>query len=177
LTAAPSAPADVVAGGSVADAQEAGGAASTPPTAQAAGGAVARAARRASYGHAVLAELNHVRRVHHLPTVRLDGRMSATAASHSRAIARSGSFAHGAWDVRVARASGDANALGETLGWMTRTSARGEASSIVHGWLASAPHRRILLDGRYRRIGIGRAKGRLDGQRAAIYTVDWASAR
>jgi uncharacterized protein YkwD len=185
LAAVPSASGEGSAGGGVAsaaasaraDGSAGGSLASAAPSARAAGGAVAHVARHATYWHAVLAELNHVRRVHKLPAVHPDRRMSATATSHSRAIARDRSFSHGAWDARVARASGGANALGETLGWMTRSSARGEASSIVHGWLNSAPHRRILLDGRYRRIGIGRAEGRLDGQHAAIYTVDWASTR
>jgi uncharacterized protein YkwD len=47
----------------------------------------------------------------------------------------------------------------------------------VRGWLHSPPHREVLLDGRFRRVGIGRAGGRLGGTNAAIYTVDWASAR
>jgi uncharacterized protein YkwD len=142
-----------------------------------AGGPLTKAASAAGFGPAVLAELNHVRRSHRLPAVHVDRRMSATAAAYSRSMARHGFFAHGAWDARVARASGEAHAVGETLGWMTRATPRREAVSMVHGWLNSPPHRAILLDGRFRRIGIGRGAGRLGGDAAAIYTVDWASAR
>ncbi|MDW5594465.1 CAP domain-containing protein [Conexibacter stalactiti] len=140
----------------------------TPPTA---------AAAAAGFGPAVLAELNRIRASSGLPKVGIDRRMSRTATAHSRDMARRGYFGHGSWGSRVARASGSASAVGEVLGWLPRNTPRSEAREIVRGWLNSPPHRQVLLDGQFRRIGIGRARGSLSGVSAAIYTVDWASAR
>lgn len=134
-------------------------------------------AAAAGFGPAVLAELNRIRARSGLPTVGIDRRMSRTASAHSRDMARRGYFGHGSWGSRVAQASGSASAVGEVLGWLQRKSPRSEAREIVRGWLNSPPHRQVLLDGQFRRIGIGRARGSLGGVRAAIYTVDWASAR
>jgi uncharacterized protein YkwD len=138
---------------------------------------VASAAAASGFGPAVLAELNRIRARSGLPTVTVDRRMSRTAAAHSRDMVRRGYFGHGPWGSRVARASGSAAAVGEVLGWLPRTSPQREARGIVRGWLDSPVHRQVLLDGQFRRVGIGRAGGSRDGVHAAIYTVDWASAR
>lgn len=143
----------------------------------AAPGPAASTARAGDFGAAILAELNRIRSRSGLPTVRRDARMSRTATAHSRDMGRRGYFAHGSWGSRVARASGSAQATGEVLGWMARSSPRREARKMVRGWLDSPPHRQVLLDGTFRRVGLGRATGRLQGRNAAIWTVDWASAR
>jgi uncharacterized protein YkwD len=44
-------------------------------------------------------------------------------------------------------------------------------------WLQSAPHRAIVLSGAYRRVGVGRRRGRLHGARVCVITADFASAR
>lgn len=135
------------------------------------------AAAAARFGPALLAELNRVRAKHGLGPVVADRRMSRSAAAHSRDMARRGYFGHGSWSGRVARAAGRPHAVGEVLGWLTRSSPRREARGVVRGWLNSPPHRAVVLDGGFKRVGLGRATGRLSGLPAAIYTVDWASAR
>jgi uncharacterized protein YkwD len=137
----------------------------------------AAAAGAARFGPALLAELNRVRTARGLPAVVVDRRMSRTAAAHSRDMARRGYFAHGSWGSRVARAAGHPRSVGETIGWRMRDRPEREARQIVGGWLRSGPHRAVLLDGRFQRVGIGRASGRIDGLGAALYTVDWATAR
>jgi uncharacterized protein YkwD len=92
-------------------------------------------------------------------------------------MGRRGYFAHGGWSSRVARASGSARSVGEVLGWTARSTPRREARKIVRGWLDSSAHRHVLLEPAFRRVGLGRATGRLQGRNAAIWTVDWASAR
>lgn len=154
-----------------------GGVAAPALAAPAAGPTASAAAAKARYGPAVLAELNRIRARADLPQVVSDRRLSRTAAAHSRDMARNGYFAHGAWGSRVAKASGSAAAVGEVLGWLGRTTPRSEAERVVRGWLDSPAHRAVLLDGGFRRVGIGRARGPLNGIDAAIYTVDWASAR
>jgi uncharacterized protein YkwD len=47
--------------------------------------------------------------------------------------------------------------VGETLAWGWGT--RATPAATVDSWLASPPHRRILLDAAYRDIGIGVALG------------------
>lgn len=129
------------------------------------------------FGDAMLKELNRVRASNKLPSVSADRRMNGGASAHSRDMARRGYFAHGPWTGRVLAASGRASDVGEVIGWLDRRDARSEAASLVRQWLGSPTHRTVMLDRGFRRVGIGRADGSMSGQRAAIYTVDFASAR
>jgi len=123
----------------------------------------------------MLRELNRMRTTYHLPALREDHRMDGGASSHSRDMARRGYFAHGAWPGRVMAAAGSARSVGEVIGWRVQASPGGEAHALVREWLGSPEHRAVLLDGDFRRIGIGRAASARDGHPIALYTVDWAS--
>jgi len=101
--------------------------------------------------------------------------MDRGAAAHSRDMARRSYFAHGAWPGRVMAAAGSARSIGEVIGWRVQSSPGVEARAMVREWLGSAPHRRVLLDGDFGRIGIGRATSKHDGRPTALYTVDWAT--
>lgn len=125
----------------------------------------------------MLRELNRVRAAHRLAPLREDARMDRGAAGHSQDMARHGYFAHGAWPGRVMAAAGSARSIGETIGWRVQASPRSEARAMVREWLGSPPHRRVLLDGDFRRVGIGRATSSSGGHPTALYTVDWATAR
>jgi uncharacterized protein YkwD len=131
----------------------------------------APAAKPGGFGRAMLRELNRVRAIHHLPRLREDRRMDRGAAGHSRDMARHGYFAHGSWTGRVMAAAGSARSIGEVIGWRAQARPRTEAFQLVHMWLASPPHRANLLDGTFRRAGIGRATS----GRNAFYTVDFAT--
>jgi uncharacterized protein YkwD len=144
-------------------------AATSPPTAVASGPHVGPFAR------AMLRELNRMRAAHHLPALREDRHMDGGAASHSRDMARRRYFAHGAWPGRVMAAAGSARSIGEVIGWRVQSSPRSEASAMVRDWLNSPPHRRVLLDGDFSRVGIGRATSSQNGHSTALYTVDWAT--
>jgi uncharacterized protein YkwD len=124
------------------------------------------------FGAAMLRSLNRLRAQHHLPVLALDAPMSREATAHSRDMALHGYFSHGAWSGRVAHAAGRASSLGEVLGWLAPASPGVEAARMTESWLSSPEHRQVLLDGRFRRVGIGRSRGG-----TAIYTVDFASAR
>lgn len=141
-------------------------AATSPPLAGAAEGPFARA---------MLHELNRMRAANHLPALREDRRMDRGAAGHSRDMARRGYFAHGAWPGRVMASAGGARSIGEVIGWRAEGSADSEARAMVSEWLESPPHRRVLLDGGFRRVGIGRATATRGGHPTALYTVDWAT--
>jgi uncharacterized protein YkwD len=92
-------------------------------------------------------------------------------------MAASGYVAHGQWTGRVATASQHARSMGEVLGWLTPDHPRSEAAWLVRAWLGSPTHRPVVLDASFRRVGIGRTTGSIDGELSAIYTVDFASAR
>jgi len=127
------------------------------------------------FARAMLRELNRMRAAHRLPPLREDARMDRTAAGHSRDMARHGYFAHGAWPSRVKAAAGGARSIGETIGWRVQGGPASEARAMVQQWLGSPPHRRVLLDGGFRRVGVGRATSTNAGHPTALYTVDWAT--
>jgi uncharacterized protein YkwD len=64
--------------------------------------------------------------------------------------------------------------IGENLAWRT---GRPSPRAVVSAWLASGPHRRILLQPAYRAIGIGIARSTPfgSGADAATYTADLGS--
>lgn len=126
------------------------------------------------FTRAMLRELNRVRAGSHLPAVREDRRMDRGALGHSRDMARRGYFAHGSWTGRVMAAAGSARSVGEVIGWRVQSSAASEASNMVREWLGSPPHRQVLLDGGFTRVGIGRATAAAGGHATALYTVDFA---
>jgi uncharacterized protein YkwD len=63
---------------------------------------------------------------------------------------------------------------GEDIGWGTRSLAT--PSQILRSWLRSAPHRAIMLDPRYRDIGVGVIpavpRSFSGGQGGATYAID-----
>jgi uncharacterized protein YkwD len=59
--------------------------------------------------------------------------------------------------------------LGEAIAWAQQP--LDTAASLVRAWLASPPHRAILLDRRFREVGIGIAPGLTDGSGGAGATA------
>ncbi|HKG02229.1 MAG TPA: CAP domain-containing protein [Conexibacter sp.] len=134
----------------------------------------AASAEDGTFTRAMLRQLNRVRASHHLSAVREDRRMDRGALSHSRDMSRRGYFAHGSWPGRVMASAGSARSVGEVIGWRVQSSPSSEASNLVREWLGSPPHRRVLLDGDFRRVGIGRATATSGSNPTALYTVDFA---
>jgi uncharacterized protein YkwD len=115
---------------------------------------------------AVLCEIDAERSARDLPPLRVDDRLALAARRHARHMVRSGFFSHvapdGATMASRLRASGYIDpaapwAAGEVLAWGRGRS--GRAGSIVAAWMASPPHRRVLLGRRYRDVGVGAASG------------------
>lgn len=124
----------------------------------------------------MLRELNRVRTVHRLPAMREDRGMDHGATGHSKDMAQHDYFAHGPWPGRVMAAARSARSVGEVIGWRVQSSPRGEAAAMVREWLGSPPHRHVLLNGGFSRVGIGRATSSTrEGRPTALYTVDFAS--
>jgi uncharacterized protein YkwD len=110
--------------------------------------------------------INAYRHAHGLRSVRIDRRMSVGADGHSASMARTRVATHGAWAARVSRYAHSSN-IGEVIGWL---GGRGQARRVVSMWINSAPHRAVLSNGSYRRVGIGRRRS----GGTWFYTVDFA---
>jgi uncharacterized protein YkwD len=135
-------------------------------------------------GTATLQALNAVRAASGAQPLVLDRRLVRAARRHSREMVLRRYFAHESPDgarfsARIAATGWMPRHrrwyVGETLAWGRGTSA--EPSMIVAAWLRSPSHRRVVLDPRYRRVGIGIVHGTpLAGDRAGLtYTADFGS--
>jgi uncharacterized protein YkwD len=120
-----------------------------------------RVAVDATLSRAILGEVNRVRRRHGLRVLAAAPALVRAGNEHARFLAASGTFTHdwhagtpfGRWILRFYPAAGfRAWSAGENLLWWPQTvTARG----AVQRWLASPPHRHVLLTPRWRQLGIG----------------------
>jgi uncharacterized protein YkwD len=112
----------------------------------------ARAAKRRS----VQRSINRIRARNGLRGLVADRRLARAAARHAADMARRRYFGHVSPDGRGplsrARAAGWHGGVGEAIAW--GCGALSTAAATVSAWMASPPHRAILL-GRWRAIGIG----------------------
>jgi uncharacterized protein YkwD len=142
---------------------------------------------RASIDRAVGATMcliNAARAQHGLGSLHVAGSLERAAAGHSRDMVRRDFFSHESPGGSTPQQRVDRTgyfdgarswALGETIAWGSGGYAT--PASIVRGWLHSRPHREILLDGRYRDLGIGIAMGSPSGRGGATFTGDFAARR
>ena len=95
--------------------------------------------------------LNYIRAANGLPALHANWRLARAADRRSHAMARTNTLAHSA--RRPGR-----RIHGQTLAWMPRGT-RDIAGKTVRAWMNSPAHRAALMDGRFRRIGVARARG------------------
>lgn len=137
------------------------------------------AAHRSYAERAVIRRVNYVRAQHGLAAVRFSRGLSRAADAHTRDMLQRDFFAHESsdgtsFDRRVHRFV-DARAVGETLAAVEQR--RGVAALVVKLWMESPPHRAVVLAPQFRRIGVARRWGELDGIGRAVVTADFASRR
>jgi uncharacterized protein YkwD len=139
--------------------------------------------RQAGLEQAVVRELNRTRSAHGLRPLRLGAGLDAAAAQHSRSMLERGYFEHSSsdgtsFDSRIRRYYPRRGwhrwAVGETL---LMSSAEIGARSIVDAWIASPPHRAVILSPVYRDAGLGvfyapTASGAFGGNPALVVTAD-----
>lgn len=115
---------------------------------------------------ATLCLLNGERAQHGLPRLREQRQLARAGRRYARTMARERFFSHtspsGASMRDRLRAVGYARddrawSIGEALAW--GVGPRATPAATVDAWLASPPHRRLLLDPGYRDAGIGVARG------------------
>ena len=126
--------------------------------------------------HALIGALNDARAQRGLGGLQASAPLSRAADAHTRDMLSRDFFDHASsdgtgFDTRVRRYA-QASVLGETLAMISRRS--GGAGTIVRMWLNSPPHRAILLDPRFVKVGIGRRWGTLGATGSAVVTADFA---
>ena len=131
------------------------------------------------HARAVRCELNQERVSHGLRTLRNDESLALAARRFSGAMVRQRFFDHVSPDgstlgKRLSAAGFRmAGGVGETTGWGSGTEAR--PAAIVAAWMASPPHRAIILDASFHAVGLGVAPGSPAGVGgAATVTADFA---
>ncbi len=113
---------------------------------------------------AVVAKVNEVRTAHGLARVRASSSLQRSSTRYSAWMLRRNYFGH----VSAIRASHRFRLRGEVL---ARTAQRRpSAAQVVRWWLNSPTHRAVLLNARYRYIGIGQVRGRTAGSRKTVIT-------
>jgi uncharacterized protein YkwD len=132
----------------------------------------------------VLAAINAARRSRGLARLRLSTALSASAVSHSLAMAKQGFFGHEGpgglsfsqrLKARYQPTPSGFWSVAENLLWSSPDLSAQQAVSM---WLQSAPHRKNLLSARWREIGIGAvhalaAPGVYGGLDVTILTADF----
>jgi uncharacterized protein YkwD len=129
--------------------------------------------RITSASRATLCELNRIRRAHHLRAFRSNAKLARAARAHSLGMVRRRFFAHGAFVSRLRSYFLGAGSflVGENIAW--GSGAASAPRGIVRRWMNSPPHRRNILNGRFREIGVGIAAGTPYGGRGGTYTTDF----
>jgi uncharacterized protein YkwD len=125
----------------------------------------------------VIEGINAARAQQGMGPVRAHRGLSRAADVHSRDMLRADFFDHPSSDgtsfeQRVRRFA-RARMVGETIASLRQR--QGGAGTVVQMWLESPPHRAIVLESRFRRIGIARRFGTLGGARNAVVTADFSS--
>jgi uncharacterized protein YkwD len=123
--------------------------------------------------------VNRVRLSRGLAPLAFSRGLTRAADSHSIDLARRRLLDHASpdgtpFDRRV-RSFMPALDLGETLAVVAR--GRGAATTVVRMWLASPPHKAILLSGSFSRIGVGIRTAWNGSQPSLFVTADFASTR
>lgn len=115
----------------------------------------------------VVEGLSSARTSYGLPALRPHRALHRVADRQSWRMARSDSLSHGPWWERLRPVT--RGRAGETIA-VTRGRGPRLARRVVSLWMASPPHRAVLLDPRVRRIGVARRAG----HRGWYFTADVA---
>jgi uncharacterized protein YkwD len=131
----------------------------------------AQARTLSSSEDSLLQTMNSARASHGLAPLRVDVRLLRAARGHSADMLHRQYFAHGSVAGRALAQGAHGPVFGEDLAWATGLTAQW----VVDRWLASPPHRAVMLRPGFRRVGIGIAFGTFAGHGGAgVVTADFA---
>jgi uncharacterized protein YkwD len=114
---------------------------------------------------AMIEKVNEMRRSSGLPTLQTSEALMGSARDYARYMLRNDYLGH----LASIRAGGNFKFLGETLAW--HSGWRPRVSATFSRWMASPPHRAVLLSPTYRFIGTARVRGRLGRGRATAWVA------
>jgi uncharacterized protein YkwD len=125
----------------------------------------------------LLERINGARQSSGLRVLRVSAGLRRAATAHARWLARSGSFTHGSSPAARIRRYYRGTLVGEALLWGAPSV---DAAQALARWLASPPHRGVLLDRRFREIGLGavsvqNAPGTYGGLDVTVVVADLGS--
>lgn len=130
---------------------------------------------------AIVKRVNGVRHHAGLRSVRLNHALARASDVHSRDMLRRDFFAHessnGQSFTQRIEHFRDSRVSGEALAFLPAHRPGRTAVKVVRMWMASPGHRAELMNPKFRRIGIGKRRGRLYGQRTIVVTADLATRR
>jgi len=109
-----------------------------------------------------VAKVNKARTSHGLVKVKVSTSLKESSRGYARWMLRRSYFGH----LARIRASHRFGLRGEVLARMR--GADPTAAQIVRAWLNSPAHRAVLLNPRYRYVGVGLAQGRSAGRRTTL---------
>ncbi len=109
-----------------------------------------------------VAKVNEARTAHGLVKVKLSTSLNESSRGYARWMLRQSYFGH----LSRIRASHRFGLRGEVLARMR--GADPTAAQIVRAWVNSPAHRAVLLNPRYRYVGVGLAQGRSAGRRTTL---------
>jgi len=138
---------------------------------------VAHAARAGRIDRAIVRQINAVRARHGRPPVVLSTRLRRLARHHTLDMLRHDSFSHdgdGTTFAQRIHARVHYLKVGENLALMPRGTG---ARAIVRAWMHSPPHRAVMLDPAYHRVGVAGANGSMGAGGAYVVTADFATSR
>ena len=146
-----------------------------------AGPATARAAALTKPERQLLALINHTRARHHLCKLKVAACLQRAANAHSREMRHRGYFSHNSYNgntfaqrlIRFGFSPSGCKSwtAGECIAW--GSGSLGSPRAIFRSWMHSAPHRAVILCGRFRKVGLGRAKGTYKGISGVVFfTLD-----
>ena len=125
---------------------------------------VAVPAAQAGTRRHMIRAINHVRAWSHRHHLHFSRRLSRGATAWAHLLVRRNTLAHSSRAIR--------HGEGEIIEWHTGRRAR--VGRTVVEWMHSAEHRQVMLTGRYRRAGAGRAVGYMGGRRCTVWVVRFA---
>lgn len=137
-----------------------------------------------SVARGILTEVNRVRRSHGLRALKAAPDLVRAGNGHARFLAASGMFTHdwqpgtpfGRWILRFYPATNTRMwSAGENLLWWPETVT---PRAAVQRWLASPPHRKVMLAPRWRQLGVGvvdaaNAPGVYNGQKVVVVAAEF----
>ena len=137
------------------------------------GGSIALKAREKR----ILVRHNEARADRGLRPLCVDPRLTRAARSHSREMIKKDYFSHdsyngGSVSARLRRFGYDCGACAENIAGGLGTP--GKPGPIFERWMGSPGHRNNILDGGFKRVGVGTYTGEFKGMSGyAMYTVDF----